>query len=166
MLKDRWQGYHLGLNNYGVRSLMNCIPSSVASKLPKAMPDPIPDVEFHGISIADHTGKLLFKPPFKQVKDVYEIAKFSSGFSIIIIYRDRLRDDILLENVPVQWGKKCIGYEEIEEGVWVLFEDGSREFCDILVGADGVNSPGKIKILKYHYLTYLRINNLILFMFS
>ncbi|RGB42778.1 hypothetical protein C1646_809754 [Rhizophagus diaphanus] len=45
------------------------------------------------------------------------------------------------ENVPVQWGKKCIRYEETDDGVWVLFEDGSKEFCDILVGADGINSP-------------------------
>ena len=63
-------------------------------------------------------------------------------FSMTIAYCDRLRD-VLLENVPVQWGKRCIGYEETEEGVLVNFEDGSQEFCDILVGADGVNSPGK-----------------------
>jgi 2-polyprenyl-6-methoxyphenol hydroxylase-like FAD-dependent oxidoreductase len=46
--------------------------------------------------------------------------------------------------MPVQWGKRCIGYEETEDGVLVNFEDGSQEFCDILVGTDGVNSPGKI----------------------
>jgi len=59
-----------------------------------------------------------------------------------VAYRDRLRD-VLLESVPVQWGKRYIGYKETDEGVWVNFEDGSQEFCDILVGADGVNSPGK-----------------------
>jgi hypothetical protein len=111
------------------------------------MPDPIPDVEFHGISISDHTGDLLLKPPCKQVKDVYEVETIS-GFAAILTYRDKLRDDVLLENVPVQWGKKCIGYEETEEGVWVLFEDGSQEFCDILVGADGVNSSGKFFFFK------------------
>jgi 2-polyprenyl-6-methoxyphenol hydroxylase-like FAD-dependent oxidoreductase len=63
---------------------------------------------------------------------------------MIVTYRDKLRH-VLLENVPVQWGKKCIGYEETDDGVWVLFEDGSKEFCDILVGADGINSPGKKK---------------------
>ena len=40
-------------------------------------------------------------------------------------------------------GKRCIGYEETEDGVLVNFEDGSQDLCDILVGADGVNSPGK-----------------------
>jgi hypothetical protein len=53
-----------------------------------------------------------------------------TGFSAIITYRDRLRD-ILLENIPVQWDKKCTGFEEIEEAVWVFFEDDSKEFCDI-----------------------------------
>ncbi|CAG8625613.1 FAD/NAD(P)-binding domain-containing protein [Rhizophagus irregularis] len=137
--QDRWQGYHIGINNFGARSLINCLPSSVASNLQKGMPNPIPDVECHGFSLNDHMGNLLLKPPSKQAKDVYGVAN-ASGFSAIITYRDRLRD-VLLENVPVQWGKKCIGYEETEEGVWVFFEDGSKEFCDILVGADGINSP-------------------------
>ncbi|PKB92017.1 hypothetical protein RhiirA5_508423, partial [Rhizophagus irregularis] len=97
------------------------------------MPNPIPNLEYHGFSLADHTGSLLLKPPTKQVKDVYEVANTTNSLSTIITYRDRLRD-ILLENVPVQWGKKCIGYEETDDGVWVLFEDGSKEFCDILVG--------------------------------
>ncbi|CAB5192792.1 uncharacterized protein OCT59_029808 [Rhizophagus irregularis] len=138
--QDRWQGYHIGINNYGARSLINCISPSIALNLPKAMPNPIPNLEYHGFSLADHTGSLLLKPPTKQVKDVYEVANTTNSLSTIITYRDRLRD-ILLENVPVQWGKKCIGYEETDDGVWVLFEDGSKEFCDILVGADGVNSP-------------------------
>ncbi|CAB4409572.1 unnamed protein product [Rhizophagus irregularis] len=138
--QDRWQGYHIGINNYGARSLINCIPSSIASNLPKATPNPIPNLEYHGFSLADHTGSLLLRPPSKQVKDIYEVANLTTSFSIIITYRNRLRD-VLLENVPVQWGKKCIGYEETNDGVWVLFEDGSKEFCDILVGADGVNSP-------------------------
>ncbi|PKC10525.1 FAD/NAD(P)-binding domain-containing protein [Rhizophagus irregularis] len=137
--KDRWQGYHISINNFGARSLVNCLPSSVASNLPKAMPNPIPDVERHGFSLSDHTGCLLLKPPSKLAKDVYGVAN-ASGSSEIITYRDRLRD-VLLENVPVQWGKKCIGYEETEKGVWVFFEDASKEFCDILVGADGINSP-------------------------
>ena len=113
------------------------------------MPNPIPNVEYHGISITDYTGNILLKPPFKQVKDVYEIETISNQFlTEIITYRDRLRD-VLLGGVPVQWGKKCIGYEETKEGVWVFFDDGSREFCDILVGADGINSPGKLLNNKY-----------------
>ncbi|CAG8516972.1 13557_t:CDS:2 [Funneliformis caledonium] len=137
---DRWQGYHIGLNTRGIRSLLNCTTSSVASNLTKAIPDPLPDVEFHGISIIDHAGNLLLRPPTKQVQNLQEIVKIPDDFSVIISYRDRLRD-VLLDGVSVQWGKKCIGYEETKEGVWVTFDDGSQEFCDILVGADGINSP-------------------------
>ncbi|POG67165.1 hypothetical protein GLOIN_2v1650118 [Rhizophagus irregularis DAOM 181602=DAOM 197198] len=65
----------------------------------------------------------------------------------MITYRDRLRD-VLLEDVPVQWNKKCIEYLETKEGVWVSFEDGTQEFCNILVGADRINSPN-ISIPKH-----------------
>jgi 2-polyprenyl-6-methoxyphenol hydroxylase-like FAD-dependent oxidoreductase len=134
------------LSNHGVRSLINCIPPSVASNLPEAFPNTILDVEDHGISITDHTGNLLFQPRSKKFKDVYEFSKIS-GFTLAVCYRDRFRD-ILSEKVPIQWDKKCIGYEEIQDGVWVIFEDGSREFCDILVGADGINSPSKFNIFN------------------
>ncbi len=138
------------MNDRGIRSLLKCIPSSVASNLSKAVPNPIPDVEFHGISISDHTGNLIIKPPTKQVKEIPEMAKVPDEFSETIAYRDRLRD-VLLEDVPVQWGKKFIRYEETEEGVWVFFDDGSQEFCDVLVGADGINSLGKYNFLKYFF---------------
>ena len=69
------------------------------------------------------------------------MVKASYNLSSIISYRDILRD-VLLEDVPVQWNKKYVGFEETDDGVWAIFEDGSREFGDILVGADGVNSLG------------------------
>ncbi|RIB01775.1 hypothetical protein C2G38_2126805 [Gigaspora rosea] len=55
-------------------------------------------------------------------------------------YRNVLRD-VLSEGVDIQWGKKCVGYEESDDGVWALFADGTREFGDLLIGADGINSP-------------------------
>src|SRR2546421_13112765 len=106
VLLERWQGYNMGLNNLGVRSLINCVPSSVALNLPKAIPNPITNVESHGISINDHTGNILLNPPARQVKDLYEIATIPGSAlpAVIIIYRDILRD-VLSENVPIQWGK-------------------------------------------------------------
>ncbi|CAB4494729.1 unnamed protein product [Rhizophagus irregularis] len=142
---DRWQGIHIGLSNYGAQSLLNCIPSSIAANLPKAMPNLVPGVETHGIIITDQVGNVLLAPPTKPFKDVYELAKISRGLSSMITYRDRLRD-VLLEGVPVKCNKKCNKYVETQEGIWVFFEDGTQEFCNILVGADGINSPSKFVI--------------------
>ncbi|PKY35119.1 FAD/NAD(P)-binding domain-containing protein [Rhizophagus irregularis] len=100
--QERWQGYHIGINNYGARSLINCVPSSIALNLPKAIPNSVPNIEYHGFSLSDHMGNLLLRPPTKQAKDVYEVANISVGYSIIVTYRDKLRH-VLLENVPVQW---------------------------------------------------------------
>ncbi|PKY49016.1 FAD/NAD(P)-binding domain-containing protein [Rhizophagus irregularis] len=153
--KDRWQGYHIGFKSQGFKSLMNCIPSSVALNLPKAIPNPVPGVEYHGTSFSDHEGNLLLRPPFKQFKNIYEIAEIPDRFlSGTIAYRDRLRD-VLLENIPVQWGKKLVRYEETDEGVWVNFDDGSREFCDILVDASGINSP-----IRKQKIPELQINDI------
>ncbi|CAG8524536.1 10123_t:CDS:2 [Funneliformis mosseae] len=138
--KERWQGYHIALNYLGTRSLLNCVPSSITSILQKAILNPIPNVEFHGASLIDNKGTLLLHPPSKQFKDFNELVKVPDELSVMITYRDRLRD-VLLEGVPVTWGKKCIRYEETKDGVCVMFDDGSQDFCDILVGADGINSP-------------------------
>ena len=39
--------------------------------------------------------------------------------------------------------KNVLDLKETDDGVWAIFEDGSRELGDILVGADGINSPSK-----------------------
>ncbi|RIB03856.1 hypothetical protein C2G38_2122141 [Gigaspora rosea] len=80
------------------------------------MPDPTP-TEYHTMLLTI------------ILEDIY-------FFCIVILLRD-----VLLEGVDTQWGKKCIGYEESDDGVWALFEDGTREFGDLLIGADGINSP-------------------------
>jgi 2-polyprenyl-6-methoxyphenol hydroxylase-like FAD-dependent oxidoreductase len=77
----------------------------------------------------------------------------SNQYTFITTYRDRLRD-LLLEGIDVQWSKKCIGYDEDEEGVWAIFEDGTRERGDLLVGADGIHSPSK----EYFFFFFLLIS--------
>ncbi|RIA84242.1 hypothetical protein C1645_832565 [Glomus cerebriforme] len=153
--QEKWQGYHITLNNIGVKSLLKCIPESIATRLHEVVLDPISDkLEDHSLSIYDHSGNVLFKTPGYQVKNIYEFSKLYNIFTLIVTFRDRLRD-LLLEGVDVQWGKKCIGYHEDEEGVWAIFEDGTRERGDLLVGADGIHSPirkQKIPGLKINHL--------------
>ncbi|CAG8725450.1 4165_t:CDS:2 [Cetraspora pellucida] len=137
--QDRWQGYNLFINRKGITSLFYCTPVEVQARLPEAMPDPIPK-EKHSITIVDHVGRCLLSLPQYKAKNVYEIESLKHDFAGIVTYRNILRD-VLLEGVDIQWGKKCVGYEESDDGVWVLFEDGTREFGDLLIGADGINSP-------------------------
>ncbi|CAG8673424.1 7561_t:CDS:2, partial [Funneliformis mosseae] len=115
--QDRWQGYHITLHCKGVISFLKCIPESIATRLHEVVPDPIDGgIENHVVTVHDHLGNVLFKTPGYQVKNVYELG------------------------IDVQWDKKCVGYHENEEGVWVIFEDGTRGRGDFLVGADGIHS--------------------------
>ena len=56
--------------------------------------------------------------------------------------RAKLRD-YLATSIDIKWGKRFTGYEIGSDGrVSASFEDGSVATGDILVGADGLRSPG------------------------
>ncbi|GES97739.1 hypothetical protein GLOIN_2v1608858 [Rhizophagus clarus] len=110
--QDRWQGYNIGLHPNGVKSLISCLSESLVSRLPEVIPNPIHENEYHGRIYCDHKGTEI----------------------------SRLRD-LMLEGVDIQWGKKCIGYDESDNEVWAIFQDGTRVRGDILIGCDGINSP-------------------------
>ncbi|PKY46125.1 FAD/NAD(P)-binding domain-containing protein [Rhizophagus irregularis] len=152
---DKWQGYHITLNNKGVKSLFNCIPESISSRLHEVVLDnKLEHQEHHSSCLYDHKGNVLFKTPGYQVKNIYEFNKLNNMFTIIVTFRDRLRD-LLLEGIDVKWGKKCIGYHEDDDNVWAIFDDGTRERGDLLIGADGIHSPirkQKIPELKINHL--------------
>ncbi|CAG8441900.1 4861_t:CDS:2 [Scutellospora calospora] len=137
---DRYQGCIMNIYKFGVSSLFYSLPTEVQARLPDAMPDPIPNIERHGLDVFDHTGKKLLEMPVYKYKNVFEFVQLKQKLPWFFIYRNTLRE-ILLNDVDVQWGKKCIRYEETDEGVCAIFEDGSREFGNLLVGADGINSP-------------------------
>ncbi|RIB04645.1 hypothetical protein C2G38_2120230, partial [Gigaspora rosea] len=103
------------------------------------MPDPTP-TECHTSLLTDHIGRQLLYKPHQKTKNVYEIEPLKHDYSGIVSYRNVLRE-VLLEGIDIQRGKKCVGYEESDDGVWALFADGTREFGDLLIGADGINSP-------------------------
>ena len=54
----------------------------------------------------------------------------------------------MLEGVDIQWGKKCIGYDESHNEVWAIFQDGTRVRGDILIGSDGIHSPSICLVKK------------------
>ncbi|KAG9288534.1 hypothetical protein G9A89_000507 [Geosiphon pyriformis] len=133
----RSQGYHIGLLAAGAQALVSSLPDFILKRLPHAVPDHM-EGEKHGLCIVNHTGKILATHKGKHANNVYELAK-SPENSRLCIYRHKLRE-LLLEGVTIKWGKRCIGYEETKVGVWAFFDDGTREFGDMLVGCDGIHS--------------------------
>ncbi|CAB4389273.1 unnamed protein product [Rhizophagus irregularis] len=133
--QDRWQGYNIGINSYGIRSLISCLPETLVTRLPEVIPNPIHEKEYHGVLHCDHKGTELFRTSPTHFKSLFEL----TSTRLLISYRDRLRD-LMLEGVNIQWGKKCIGYDEFDEEVWAIFQDGTRVRGDILIGCDGINS--------------------------
>lgn len=61
--------------------------------------------------------------------------------------RDLFRK-ILMEHVDVRYGKRFMSYEEDQNVVKVLFEDGTTATGNLLVGADGANSPVRGQLIK------------------
>ena len=69
----------------------------------------------------------------------------SFGFPYLMVHRGDLHRLLLdaIENAGngvVHQGSRCLGFEQDENGVDVLFQGGHRRRCGALVGADGVHS--------------------------
>ncbi|CAG8669431.1 15046_t:CDS:2, partial [Funneliformis mosseae] len=110
--RDRWQGFGVFINSHGMRSLISCLPESLVTRLPEVIPIPISEIESRGLLISDDKGTELLRVRSPKVKSLSELAKVSN--SNVNAFRDRLRD-LMLEGVNIQWGKKCIGYDEVND---------------------------------------------------
>ncbi|CAG8517910.1 14192_t:CDS:2 [Funneliformis mosseae] len=67
-------------------------------------------VELIPWSLAFHKGSLLLNPPSKQYKNFNELVKFPHEYSLIVTYRDRLRD-VLLEVYRIL---RYLGWQQME----------------------------------------------------
>jgi 2-polyprenyl-6-methoxyphenol hydroxylase-like FAD-dependent oxidoreductase len=84
--------------------------------------------------IRDNTGILIVNLPTSTQAVRY-------GSHSYLIHRAELQS-ILLQKVEgaVRLQKKLIDIKQDENNVTTFFQDGSRETCDVLIGADGINS--------------------------
>lgn len=143
----RLQGYHVTAKPFGAKSLLNCLPTELSNRLNEVLPNPI-EGEGLNLSFVDQSGELLISVPGKKYKNLHEFSEINHDHTMLVTFRDRLRE-FLLQGLDVQWNKKFVRYEIDENGVWAYFDDGTKEFGDILVGCDGINSLGKnIFVLK------------------
>jgi 2-polyprenyl-6-methoxyphenol hydroxylase-like FAD-dependent oxidoreductase len=53
---------------------------------------------------------------------------------------DVLLDKVAQEGIQVRWGKKVAGIEEGADGATVMFEDGTSDMADLVLGCDGIDS--------------------------
>jgi hypothetical protein len=127
------------------------------------MPMPIQGKEYFGLSFKNYKGTELYKSPLKLDKPLFELAKSNVTTSVVICFRDWLRD-LMLEGVDIQWGMKCIGYEESDDEVWAIFQDGTSVKGDILIGSDGIHSPSIcFEFLKKYFRTIFFFNNFLIY---
>ena len=91
------------------------------------------------------TAPSLHNTQFVEILDMGLLPKYTKSAAISrVVLRDILLKPIK-KSGRIQYGKAVEGYEVVtqkdgQEKVRVHFSDGSHHVCDILVGADGVNS--------------------------
>jgi FAD-dependent urate hydroxylase len=91
--------------------------------------------QLHISYLGDHKAQVLTKVDFSKI-----IEKYNNGTTAI--HRGKLQS-ILLENVKpntVETNRRLKNIENTEGGSQLKFEDGASVNCDILIGADGINS--------------------------
>lgn len=122
--------------------------TSILDELAEAFPDDVP-------GLAESTNHLL---PLKLNAQIglYFPGKDDRGDTRIgvedtpempIVRAERMRlRRTLATNIPIQWGKRVSRIVHDDNGVEAFFEDGTSAKGDILVGADGINSSGKIEM--------------------
>lgn len=132
---DRSQGWSLGLS-WILEPLMSSIPTEDKPPIRWCAANASLGLEDSHISegtcfMDGYTGEVIQKG----------LRKFE-GVKEVRVNRKKLREWLLI-GVSVEWGKRFVRYEEDADGVTAYFEDGTHVRGSMVVGADGVNSPGE-----------------------
>ncbi|KAL0058965.1 hypothetical protein AAF712_014333 [Marasmius tenuissimus] len=82
--------------------------------------------------------------------------KEKHGFGSMMAPRAVVHEGLLVgadmeKNADVKWGKKVKEVRELDDRVEVVFEDGSMDTCDLVIGADGVRSVCKEALFAKEY---------------
>ncbi|CAG8601674.1 9485_t:CDS:2, partial [Ambispora leptoticha] len=138
--RSRWQGYHVIFHQKTSRHLISAIPQNILSRINQITVNAAPRGKFSYCFIDEHS-RIVAEHESEQAENIEKLANLPPN-STLFLSRDRLRET-LLEGIEIYWEKKCCGYEETDDGVWALFDDGSKIFGDYLVGCDGIHSQVK-----------------------
>jgi 2-polyprenyl-6-methoxyphenol hydroxylase-like FAD-dependent oxidoreductase len=94
--------------------------------------------------ILDQKGKLISEVGMERLNEKYSMASFT-------VHRADLINTLFsnLEPDTVEFGKKVVDYEQNEDKVTVLLEDGTLLEGDALIAADGIHSSIRKKCLPH-----------------
>lgn len=129
---DRLQGYRLHINPHGARALHDCLPAENWRTF----------LDTHGSS-----GGAGFSFADEKLRNLLTIEPAEGHYSVS---RITLRQ-ILLDGLGdvVRFDRRFERYERTANGITLHFADGTTETCDVLVGADGLNSRVRAQYLPH-----------------
>jgi hypothetical protein len=131
------EGYQIRLGDPALTGLASCLTDSQLESIVQKLG------RYSGSS---KTAPSICNTKFQTILDLSALPTYSKSSAINrVVLRDLLLDPVIAEG-RVKFGKHFSHYEIIENGpsgnesVKVNFTDGSSEYCDILVAADGSGS--------------------------
>lgn len=135
---DGLQGYRVGISPEGARSLAACVPNDLFAIFQKT------------VAVTPEYFNMLTE----QLQELLSIGGFSKasadGVSAEYSVSRMTVRQLLLTGIEsnVQFGKLFLQYKQNKDGtVTAFFKDGSSETGDVLVGAEGTNSPTRKQYL-------------------
>ncbi|KAF5671909.1 fungal specific transcription factor factor [Fusarium denticulatum] len=131
------EGYQIRLGDPALMGLASCLTDSQLESIVQRLG------RYSGSS---KTAPSICNTKFQTILDLSALPTYSKSSAINrVVLRDLLLDPVIAEG-KVKFGKQFSHYEIIEDGpggsekVRVNFTDGSSDYCDILVAADGSGS--------------------------
>lgn len=113
---------------------------SILPEIQSGVPDDLPPIE----PAVDHLEPLKLPAQFACYINGLRLAVTNAPDTPVLrANRNRLRR-WLATNITITYGKQAVGIEEAEDAATVHFRDGTKASGDIVVGADGTNSYGKM----------------------
>ncbi|KAG6857123.1 hypothetical protein H0H87_009255 [Tephrocybe sp. NHM501043] len=134
-------GGGLGLAPNGLRAIASLSSRAVEYIQARGFPGPI-------FTFRNSTGRLL--------GEFWNGRKERYGFGQLMVRRAVVHEG-LLQEIPegaITWNTVLKSVRETEEGVTVLFADGSSDSADLVIGADGVWSVVRDFIFDKQYLPF------------
>lgn len=131
------EGYQIRLGDPALTGLASCLTESQLESIVQRLG------RYSGSS---KTAPSICNTKFQTILDLSALPTYSKSSAINrVVLRDLLLEPVVAKG-KVKFGKQFSHYEIVENGtggsesVKVNFKDGSSEYCDILVAADGSGS--------------------------